>query len=123
LFLLTDRGFFVLPNLASRFLRGESLEDNISISTMPTDASDAFLLGSDTVLLLEDSIVTGFEIAELVKGLVNAGSARQGARSPRADRGRSFEVESEISLAHYVPLDAGWEQAAHVDLAVSKVAA
>ncbi len=54
---LTSRELVVIPDVATSFLRGESLSRRIPFQTMTMEASDAFLTYSTSLLLLRDDEV------------------------------------------------------------------
>ncbi|QEH31876.1 hypothetical protein OJF2_03430 [Aquisphaera giovannonii] len=88
LFLLTDRYLATLPDLATRFLNGESLDIRADVALMPTDADEIFLRGDRSLLLAED-VVAEFAIDDLLSGLSGRGSV-----TPRGHNGaesRDFE--------------------------------
>lgn len=66
LFLLTDENLVVIPRLASRSLDGERLGPELEAGVLRVDAADAYLLRDEVILLLEESSVSEFRIADLV---------------------------------------------------------
>jgi hypothetical protein len=109
LLLLTDRELIAFPDLAPRFLQGDSLDRPLAIVSSPVNAADAYLLGDHSVLLIEeDSTVAELKVADLVGGLAE----RQGVNGPawnsRSDRVGSIELIADIKPL--IPTDPGWQR-------------
>ena len=75
IFLLTDSYFVTLPELGRKFLAGESLDANVAVSLIRTDAADAFLWADRSILLPEYEVVTEVAVEDLVSNLLGAGHA------------------------------------------------
>ena len=119
LFLLTDRELVTLPNVASRFLRGESLDGPLEIASIPVNVSEAFLRRDHAVLLIEeDSAVAQLEIKDLVEvtasayrqaGLELNGRPHQESLSDPTDEVKPDEnVAPEVKMVEIVPIESGW---------------
>jgi hypothetical protein len=96
LFVLTGDSMFVLPNLASRFLEGQSLAQPMEIRQMPIKAVDAFLVYDQVYFVLPDEVLS-FGIDRLVS---TTESMRQpdAARSPSES---SFESHWDVQTPIY----------------------
>ncbi len=82
LLLLTEEDLVAFPELAARFLRGDSLDCPLSVVSSPVNAAEAFLLGNHSILLIEeDSTVAELRIADLVNGLSQS-QGMNGGRTP-----------------------------------------
>jgi hypothetical protein len=99
MFLLTDKEFIVLPDLARRFLRDETHVEEIQIRTMPTEATEVFLHNGESVLLLEDSIAVEYEVAELLGGVASTNTITRNAPSASFDAGWDGLVNLEMVLS------------------------
>jgi hypothetical protein len=108
LFLLTDQELVVLPSVASRFLRGESLECPLEILSSPVNAAEAFLLYDHSVLLIEeDSTVAELRVADLVGGSAKKQAGSGSGWNGPASQERLMVVNSEVRPP--VPIDSGWQ--------------
>lgn len=93
LFLLTDENLVVIPRLASRFLDGERLGPELEAGVLRVDAADAYLLRDEVILLLEESSVSEFRIADLV-GIGAGDHSQSGAAGNGSIRSESAEEVS-----------------------------
>ncbi|MHB1559134.1 MAG: hypothetical protein ACYC61_16905 [Isosphaeraceae bacterium] len=109
LFLLTDRRLIDIPRLASRFLDGERPGPELEIGIVRVDAAEAFLLRDQAILLLEETSVSEFRIAELV-GIGAGDHPQEGAVSNGPIRGGSrTEVPCEVQRLAVSPVESGWQ--------------
>jgi len=90
LFVLTNKEFVCLPDVAGKFLRGEtlSLKQPARATAMPISAADAFGLG-ETILLLDEEGVTEYVIADLVG---NTLSTRPPVRGGTVSNAKTWDV-------------------------------
>jgi hypothetical protein len=115
LLLLTDQELIAFPEMASRFLKGDSFDRPLAIVSSPVNAADAFLRGDHSALLIEeDSTVAELKIADLVGSL----AARQGVNGPAWDgqdrRAGSIDVTSDTKPL--VPTESGWQRDNPIEL-------
>jgi len=121
LFLLTDRELVTLPNVASRFLRGESLAGPLEIACVPVNVSEAFLRRDQAILLIEeDSSVAQLEIEDLIEATASAhrqaglewnGRPHQESSSGATDEVKPVDnVAPEVKMVEIVPIESGWHR-------------
>jgi hypothetical protein len=122
LFLLTDSKLVVMPNLASRFLRGEQLGRELEVSLVHIDAAEAFLLGDHTLVFIEASRVSGFPISELVGKSVDSLGEAVPLRNALPFADSSIEVDREVE--RFVPslIETGWQSGVERALVTSPAA-
>jgi hypothetical protein len=121
LFLLTDRELIILPNVASRFLRGESLVGPLEIACVPVNVSEAFLRRDQAILLIEeDSSVAQLEIEDLIEAKASAhrqaGLEWNGSPHQESSIGTTDEVPPvdnvalEVKTVDFGPIGTGWHR-------------
>jgi len=107
LLLLTAEKLITLPNVASRFLRGDTLTGSLEIVNTPIYASEAFLRRDQSVLLIaEDSTFAELRVADLVSQSAERGVRTGSTGNGQAGQEGSIEVTSELRSP--VPIEAGW---------------
>jgi hypothetical protein len=113
LFLLTDRELVVIPNLASQFLRGETLGPELAISIIRVDAAEAFLLRDESVLLIEgESTVSKIDIPEMVGAGTGEPADERSERNGRAHQGNRVDVPCDPERVSLTPIESGWQPGA-----------
>jgi hypothetical protein len=119
LFLLTDRELLTLPNVAARFLRGESLDGPLEIACVPVNVSEAFLWRDQAILLIEeDSSVARMEVEDLIEATASAhrqaslelnGRPHPESSSCPVDETNPIEdVTLEVKIVEFGPIESGW---------------
>jgi hypothetical protein len=119
LFLLTDRELVALPNVASRFLRGETPAGPLKIACFPVNVSETFFWRDQAILLIEeDSSVGRLEIEDLIDateptqrqaGLESNGQPHQESGSGTTDEVRLVEkIAPDVKIVETVPVPSGW---------------
>jgi hypothetical protein len=107
LFLLTDEQLITLPNVASRFLRGESFDRPLEIVNSPVNAAEAFLWRDQSVLLIEeDSTVAELRVAAIVGHLAERRVGTEPAGNGQIGQEGSIIVTSELRTP--IPIESGW---------------
>lgn len=123
LFLLTDRELVIMPDLAAQFLRGEAFGPEIAISTIRVDASEAFLLRDESILLIEgDSIVSKIDIPEMVGTPAVEHSDGESVWNGWADHGGRVEVPCDPRRVSVIPIESGWQPGAESVMITSPAA-
>ena len=133
LFLLTDREFVTLPNVAWRFLRGESLAGPLKIACVPVNVSEAFLRRDQAILLIEeDSSVAQLEIEDLIEATASThrqagpewnGRPHQESSSSATDEVKPVEdVTLEVKTVEFGPIESGWHGNDHFNLILTPAA-
>jgi hypothetical protein len=133
LFLLTDRELVTLPNVASRFLCGESLAEPLEIACGPVNVSEAFLWRDQAILLIEeDSSVAQLEIEDLIEATTSAhrqaGPELNGRPHQESSIGTTDEVAPVDNVAlegkmfENVPIPSGWHRNDPFDLILNPAA-
>jgi hypothetical protein len=64
-FVLTSEEFTVIPGLATRFLRGERMDQPIDVAVTQVQAVDVFLCGDESVFLIEEEEALEYQVADL----------------------------------------------------------
>jgi hypothetical protein len=109
LMLLTDEELIALPDVASRFLRDESLDRPLRVVSSPVNAAEAFLLNDHSVLLIqEDSTVAEIRVAEMVGQLAEKTTGAESASNGHAGQERFIDVISETKSPEAV--ESGWQR-------------
>lgn len=122
LLLLTDQELIVFPEVAARFLQGDSLDRPLAIVSSPVNAAEAFLLGNQSVLLIEeDSTVAEIQVVDLVGRLADETAEIKSAGNGQAGQEGSIEVISETRSP--VPIESGWQLENPFELPLTPAAA
>lgn len=122
LFLLTDRSLVSIPRLASRFLEGEKPGSELEIDIVPVDAAEAFLWCDQAILLIEESSVSEFRIADLV-GIGDQDHPQSSAAGNGPIQGRNqTEVPCEVRRLPVAPVETGWQSSIEGALVTSPAA-
>jgi hypothetical protein len=109
LLLLTDQDLIAFPDLANRFLRGDSVHGPLAIVSSPVNAAEAFLLEDHSVLLIEeDSTVAELRIADLVAGSAERRGAIGSSWNGQSDQRGSIQVFSHTKQP--IPTELGWQR-------------
>jgi hypothetical protein len=123
LFLLTDRGLVVMPNLAAQFLRGEAFGPELAISIIRVDAAEAFLLRDESILLIEDdSIISEIDFSEMVEAQMSEHGNASSMSNGWAHRGARAEVPCDPKRIPLAPVESGWHRGAEGVLITSPAA-
>jgi hypothetical protein len=123
LFLLTDRELVVMPDLAGQFLGGEALGPELAISIIRVDASEAFLLRDESVLLIEgESIVSRIDISEMVGARTGEHVDEKFLWNGWTPQGSRVEIPCDPKRVPIAPIDSGWQPGAEGLLITSPAA-
>ncbi len=115
LFVLTDAALYVLPDIAARLLREEPIDRIVKTCTVVTDASEAFAIGLDRLLLLEDNGVLEYSAAGLIAGLGDGNARGDANRFRSAGREHASVIRPSFQETQSTRLDVVWSQEFHMN--------
>lgn len=107
LFILTDKALYVLPASLDQFLQAQPDGNSIGIFMIATQASEIVTVGSDRLLLLEDSGVLEYSAAELIEKLGKL-EDQCGSNPEMSSSGPILSITSKFNLTHPDTFDAAW---------------
>jgi hypothetical protein len=117
LLLLTDQQLIALPNIASRFLRGEPFDNRLEVVSSPADAAEAFVLHDRTVLLIEeDSTVAELGVADLVGDLAEKRVETALSGNGQFSQSSSIEVTRDVRPLLRIESDQEWGNSLELQL-------
>ena len=134
LFLLTDRELVTLPDVACRFLRGESLAGPLKIGCVPVNVSEASLWRDQAILLIEeDSSVAYLVIEDLIGATesthqqaeveLNGQPHQESTSGPIGEVQPIENIDGDVKIVENVPIQSGRHAVDRFDMPVKKDAA